>query len=80
MLKKDCKRIKKIKEHALNISREGTSLACDINSLGEIAFDYCNMNTDSATANLMVIAEILEEKSKKLINIIDTETMEIFRL
>lgn len=80
MLKKDSKKIEEIKQKVEDCTSEVVCIACDISNLCSILFDYCAYNNNRKTSNIITLAEIMKNKIDKLIDIIDSETIEISKL
>ena len=80
MLKKDSEKINEIKKTVSGFSSNAIELACNINDISEVIIDYCAYNLNSVTGNIGFLAEIIKEKSKDLIDIIDSKDIEISQL
>ena len=72
--------VKEIKNKVSNMSSDAICLASDIKSLSEIAYDYCAYNPDFISGNIMTLAEMIKEKSRKLIEIVDETSIEVFKI
>ena len=80
MIEQDCKRIKEIKKRVIEFNIDILSLTQDINSLSEILFNCSLDESASRSSNILVLAEILKEKSKNLMDNIESKELELANL
>ncbi len=77
MHKKDSEKINEIKKSISDFSLDAIELTCSINDISEVIIDYCAYNLNSVTGNIGTLAEIIKQKSKDLIDMIDSKDIEI---